>query len=139
MLAFSLGGEEKEVVRVETASRARADPEGWLQCEVYVSAGAFTGHYRASITADELSRFNASLAQLYQSLSGLAELSTMERQLELRLTGNGRGGIELDGEAQDHLGVKRNVLEFHLSLDQTHLARALGQFKEFNEWLNVDA
>ena len=41
MLAFSLGGEEKEVVRVDVISRVAAEAEGWLQAEVYVNVGGF--------------------------------------------------------------------------------------------------
>jgi len=139
MFAFSLGGENKEVVSVDVLSRVPRDEEGWIVCEIHVNAGGFSGTYRASLTVQELEGFNAALKALYHSLKGEAWLRTTENQLELRLIGNGRGGIELEGEAQDDFGFQRNILKFRLELDQTHLASAIRQFEELKAWIKIAA
>jgi hypothetical protein len=67
-------------------------------------------------------------------LSGEALLDTIEGWLDLRLTGDGRGHVDLHGQLVD-APSDGNSLEFRLSLDQTYLPplmaelrAALGQF-----------
>jgi hypothetical protein len=57
-------------------------------------------------------------------LKGDVTFTTLEDQLFLKLSGNGRGQISLTGYALDQPGIG-NRLQFQLELDQTHLAQAL--------------
>jgi len=142
MLAFNLGGTERQHVRLDVHSHVGAsqrDHEFWLDSEVSLHVGAFSGKYRASFTRDELQSFRVQLQSLYDTLKGEAMLVTLEHQLELTLTGNGRGGIELKGEAQDSIGFEGSTLTFRLSLDQTHIASALRELEALDLWLSVDA
>jgi hypothetical protein len=61
---------------------------------------------------------------LHQSLSGQATFSTLEEQLSLKLSGNGRGGISLAGVAADAPG-SGNQLAFEIELDQSRLPSVL--------------
>ena len=128
---FSLGESKHERVEVTISSYERRELSGeyyddnWLAVEVSVAAGGFKGHFRSSFLTAELVTFRDQIAALYKSLKGEAKLATMETQLFLSLTGNGRGGILLKGEASDQPGIG-NRLKFGFQLDQTHLAITLG-------------
>src|SRR6266404_3495219 len=127
---FSLGESKRERVEVTIFSYERQQLSGdyhddnWLAVEVSLAVGGFHGRFRASFLTAELMGFRDQIAALYKSLKGEAKLVTMETQLCLSLTGNGRGGISLKGEAWDQPGIG-NRLEFGLELDQTHLATTL--------------
>ena len=129
--AFSLGESKHERVEV-TVSGYERQPSGdyhddnWLTVEVSLAVGGFSGRFQASFLTAELMEFRDQLAALYKGLNGEAKLVTMETQLQLTLTGNGRGGISLKGEAWDRPGIG-NRLVFGLDLDQTHLATTLGE------------
>ena len=134
MTAFCIGGAGRERVEVEVLGYERATvgdyhDDNWLQTRVSVSAGAFSGTYDAAFLTDELLRFRDELQVLYRSLRGEAQFSSLEEQLSLRLSGNGRGEVLLKGLAVDVAGTG-NRLEFELLLDQTHLLLALEGLNE---------
>ena len=127
--AFSLGESQHERVEVtvsgyECQSSGDYYDDNWLTVEVSLAVGGFRGRFRASFLTAELTEFRDQLAVLNKSLEGEAKLVTMETQLLLSLTGNGRGGISLKGDAWDQPGIG-NRLAFGLDLDQTHLAKVL--------------
>ena len=130
MIAFSLGGSERERVAVEVASYERGPLTGdyhddnWLSVTVTVCVGAFAGVFSASFLTDEFVAFRAQLQTLHATLRGEAEFTTLEEQLFLKLIGNGRGQVSLKGRALDRAGYG-NRLEFELEIDQTHLAVAI--------------
>jgi hypothetical protein len=141
--AFSLGGSEHERVEV-TVSGYERQPSGdyhddnWLTVEVSLAVGGFRGRFQASFLTAELTEFRDQLAALNTSLKGEAKLVTMETQLLLSLSGNGRGGILLKGEAWDQPGIG-NCLAFGLDIDQTHLANTLQELDAIIERFPVRA
>ena len=141
--AFSLGESKHERVEV-TVSGYERQPSGdyhddnWLTVKVSLAVGGFSGRFQASFLTAELMEFRDQLAALYKGLNGEAKLVTMETQLQLTLTGNGRGGISLKGEAWDRPGIG-NRLVFGLDLDQTHLATTLGELDAVIERFPVRA
>lgn len=124
-VAFSIGGSTYERIEVAVSGYER-QPSGdhyddnWLRAEVSLAVGSFSGRFQASFLASELLEFRDQLATLHKNLDGEANLITLESQLLLCLTGNGRGGISLKGEALDQAGIG-NRLVFGLDFDQTHL------------------
>jgi hypothetical protein len=76
------------------------------------------------IMSDDLARFASQLKPLYQTLSGVAQFDTLEGQLTLRLLGDGKGHIALEGEVRDQPG-RGNHLKFHLEFDQSQLAQSI--------------
>lgn len=129
--AFSLGESKHDRVEVSVLGYERPPTgdyydDNWLTVEVSLAIGGFRGRFQASFLTAELMEFRDQLAALYKSLNGEAKLVTMETQLLLSLSGNGRGGVSLKGEATDQPGTG-NRLVFGLDLDQTHLAATLGE------------
>jgi hypothetical protein len=132
-LSFRLGGERKEYVEVHVLRRehpeaADYDDGNWLVARIGLEVGGFEAGYEASIRSEELEGFMRDVRRLHQDLTGEAEFATMEDQLRLHLTADGRGHVSVAGTAQDAAGTG-NRLEFHLEVDQTHLAPLIGNLK----------
>jgi hypothetical protein len=126
--SFAFGGEEAERIEVcvhgyERASVDDYHDDNWLRVSVQVNVGSFSGSFKAAFLAWELIEFREGLCSLYESLTGSARFSTLEEQLELKLTGDGKGHIALLGIASDAPGGNR--LEFRIDLDQGHLSSAI--------------
>jgi hypothetical protein len=131
MAVFALGGESRDRIEVEVLGYERAPvgdyhDDNWLKVRVSISAGAFSGQYHAAFLTDELVAFRDELDTLYRSMRGDAKFSTLEKQLTLHISGNGRGEIYVRGAAVDVAG-SGNRLEFALELDQTHVQHTLNQ------------
>lgn len=135
MLAVSFGGDRYERVEIDVAGYERTEKSGeyfddnWLRVRVTVAAGAFGGTFDSTFQTAELSALRAQLSALCESLKGSARFETLEGQLTLSFEGNGRGSVELRGEALDQAGIG-NRLSFKLSLDQTQIGAAVKQLDE---------
>lgn len=130
--AVHLGGQEAEFVEIRVRSRTAADDlhdGNWLRCEVELAVGGFEARFPADLRTDALQRWHGEVAALYESLAGEARFESMEGQLRLTLTGDGRGHIRLDGTARDRPGSD-NALDFRLDFDQTQLFGAVAQLDE---------
>jgi len=117
VIAFHIGGEESEYVRVTIL---RDNKDGWFSAEVGVVIGGFHGNYLADFNSWAFSDFLAQLEKLYQTVAGSASFTSYEGQLELVLACDARGHINLRGEAMDFAGTG-NKLTFQLGLDQTYV------------------
>lgn len=124
-MKFTFGQSEHERVSVDVLSYER-QPSGdyhddnWLVVAITVAAGGFSGRARAAILTGELESFSEQLHVLYDRLTGLAEFTTLEEQLSLKLAADGKGGIRLTGAVSDAAGIG-NTLSFALEFDQTLL------------------
>ena len=126
---FAFGGEEADRVEVRVHGYERAQvgeyyDDNWLKVSVCINAGSFSGLFEAAFLTSEFIEFRDNLRSLYESLVGSAHFATLEGQLTLHLTGDGKGHIALAGVAFDAPGTG-NRLEFHINLDQGHLSSAL--------------
>jgi hypothetical protein len=131
MCEVRLGGSPAEYLLL--VLRGRSHPAAsdywdgnWLDCEAEVVAGPFQGRLGGCIRVEELQDFGAALSTLYERLRGEATFTTMEQWLEVRVTGDGRGHMEVCGRLCDDL-VAGNTLVFRLHLDQTYLPPVLRQ------------
>ena len=93
----------------------------WIDCELEIVAGGFRAAFRADLRTDEFNAFLEQVQGLIQALDGSASLTTMEGQIAVFLTGDGKGTFHVRGEAVDEPGGP-NRLEFGFDLDQTLLA-----------------
>ncbi|WP_237132373.1 hypothetical protein [Pseudohongiella sp. O18] len=117
MLAFHIGGEDAEYIRVENL---RDNGDGWFSADVRLSVGGFAGSYPADFNSWAFSDFQAQLDKLYRTVSGSACFTSYESQLELELTCDRLGHVLLRGEATDEAGTG-NTLRFRLDLDQSDM------------------
>ncbi|HEX9996070.1 MAG TPA: hypothetical protein VGB45_02930 [Abditibacterium sp.] len=96
--------------------------------EVEIKAGNFGGKYECEIMSDDMESLLIELRKLYVSLSGTLEFQAMETQLELKITGDGRGHFEAECEAQE--SWNGSCLIFTLKFDQTHIPRMIRELDE---------
>jgi hypothetical protein len=131
-MTFAFGNAEEERIEVDVHGCERAPvsedwDDNWLPVDVRVRAGGFRGKASAMILTFELTAFLSELRPLFETLSGSAEFTTMEDQLSLRLTGDGKGHIELRGEVSDGAGFNR--LHFTLQFDQSQLGGSIRELE----------
>jgi hypothetical protein len=132
-MIFSFGGPKHE--RIEIDVRYERPPSGdyhddnWLTAGINVSAGSFRAKAEVSMLTDELVSFLGQLQILFKTLEGPAELITLEQQIYLRLTGNGKGHIELKGELGE-MPEMGNRLHFELNFDQTELGASIRELEK---------
>ena len=119
---------EVEVLRYERAPVGEYHDDNWLTVQVRVSIGGFRGTVDGAFITEEFVAFLGQLQPLYESLSGTAEFTTLEGQLHLRLTGDGKGHIELVGEVADQPGIG-NRLHFTLHFDQSQLGASIHELE----------
>lgn len=96
------------------------DDYGWLNAEVAVSVGAWSGRFGACLRTPDFPRFRQQLEHLLANPSATASFTTLEQQLELKFLGNLLGHIKVEGQAVDQAGVG-NRLQFSLDIDQSYL------------------
>ena len=133
-MSLSIGCSENEQVEIiinqyEHTPTGDSFDDNWLLCTVNVSFGNFTGTFGASFQSQDFIKFTQELKKLYACLKGTATFSSLEEQLEIKLTGNGNGGIELTGMCMDSVGVG-NQLSFSTELDQTYLPSSIAELEE---------
>lgn len=128
-MTFSFGQSQHErieihVLRYERAPVGDYHDDNWLTVQIRVCVGGFRCSVDAAILTVELTGFLSQLRPLYQTLHGNAEFTTLEQQLHLRLTGDGKGHIELVGDVADQPGIG-NRLHFTLQFDQSQLETSI--------------
>ena len=128
MKSFKLGTDAGDHVTVEVHERTY-EGDDWLAATISIRSGAFAGSFDAALMTCDFQPFERQLQELYESLRGTATFSTIERQLEVNCVGNERGGISIDGVAQDRAG-DGNQLRFQFDLDQTYLPELISELQQ---------
>ena len=134
MKTFILGATENPKIEVSVLGYERDQTgeyhdDNWVNGHVSIRVGAFYGEFDAAFTTGDFVRFRTELEPLFETLSGQAQFSTLEGQLEFTLVGNGRGKIQVKGSGSDHPSLE-NELRFEFCLDQTFLPST---FRGLNE------
>jgi hypothetical protein len=105
---------------VSISLHGRRDSEGWSNAEVEVKCDSWRGHARACFMKGELGRFAEDIRRLSRDLSGTAALRPLEPNIVLELTGDGKGRITVEGEAQNNFASGTRLV-FRFEIDQTFL------------------
>jgi hypothetical protein len=92
----------------------------WIDCELEIVAGGFRGRFRADLRSEEFHTFLQEVEGLSRTVEGTATFTTMEGQIALSLSGDGKGSVRVSGEAIDVAGIG-NRLQFGFDIDQTSL------------------
>ena len=129
-----IGQKSGDHVSIEVLRRERVEESdywdgNWLETVVGVRVGAWSGKFPAQLRSEEFQAFRQEVGRLYATLKGTAEFSPIEPWLIIRLIGNGRGIIEVEGEACDNIGTG-NTLKFRGEIDQTYLPKIMKELDE---------
>ena len=127
-ISFRLGS-TSEIVKLSVFGRSHPHASdywdgNWIKVRLTVIAAGFSGILTGDLRTDELSRFHKQISHLYENLSGLAELVTMEGWLKIQVRGDRRGHIICHCEIRDQPGSS-NILVCTLRFDQTYLPTTL--------------
>lgn len=110
----------------------------WVSGDVQIRVRGFTGTITASFEPADFQVFQQELQVLYERLDGTAELRPREGQLMLKLQGNGRGGIDVGGEASFTVRCG-SKLDFEFEIDQTFIPGILSQLSLLNTAMHREA
>ena len=132
-MTFAFGHSEQERIEVDVNGYERAPvdefwDDNWLRVDIRIRAGGFRGKALATILTWELTQFLSDLRPLVETMGGSAEFTTIEEQLSLRLTGDGKRHVELSGEVSDQSGIG-NRLQFTFQFDQTQLRASIRELE----------
>jgi hypothetical protein len=131
MCEVSIRGEGTDHLTIALIDRAHMGASdywdgNWISATVNLVAGGLCGTISCFLRAEELGFFFDQLTNLQQTLHGTAEFTTMEQQLYIQLTGNGRGHMTVRCVIQDQPGVG-NRLDCTLNTDQSFTRETLRQ------------
>jgi hypothetical protein len=120
-----IGDSEAQHVLIRPLFRSQPglfdDRDGnWIDCELQIVAGCFRGDFRADLRSEEFHTFLEALEGVRRTLDGTASFATLEGQIALSLTGDGKGQMRVTGEAVDAAGPG-NRLRFAFDIEQAHL------------------
>jgi hypothetical protein len=98
--------------------------EGWMTTEVQVQCDGWRGGFNMDLMRGELSGLARELRKLRDTLKGKARFEPMDHPLELVFEGDGKGHIEVRGEAVN-THSSGTCLKFELELDQSYLEKII--------------
>jgi hypothetical protein len=122
-------GNSSEFVQIRVPDPSAID-DG-IDCDVQVRVRGFSASVTAYCEPSDFEMLETALRSLYENLSGQASFTPRDGQLTFTLTGNGRGGIEVEGAAW-FVACYGSKLEFAFDIDQTYLPPVLDQLRALN-------
>jgi hypothetical protein len=120
-VAFTVGATESATVRLAFRGRMHEGMTdywdgNWLLTQLSGAVSGFRFDIAAALRADEIKRFRQGLQQLSERRSGQAQLSSIEEWVDLLITGDGSGPLEVTGFIS---GQRRhNRLQFALEINE---------------------
>ena len=132
-----IGSRDSEFIRIVPLARSGDDPtdywdSNWLASEIEASSGTFKASVRANLRTDEFAPFSSDLARLYETLTGEATFTTLERWVEIRVAGDGRGHFVAECDLRDDPSWAAR-LRLLIHFDQTGLPSILRGLKAIEE------
>lgn len=129
--SFVIGHETSQHLKMTILSRTHPECsdfwEGnWVHSDLSATVGGFSGHVRACLRVDEIKRFRDQFAPLYDALDGVAEFTSLEHWISVKITGDGLGHFNARCELRDDPSFP-NRLIFDLTFDQTMTPSMLRQ------------
>ena len=127
MTSWSIGHAQREQIEVELLSSAANDcGYDWVSTRAHVAVEAFRADIPMLILATDLRRFREALLPVYRDLDGIAEFTTIEDQLYLKVEIDRVGHVQVTGYVKDDASFG-NRLTFELQFDQTMLRGTLSE------------
>ncbi len=122
-----MGGEEAGIILTDGISRVILAPAGPPALGFLTRIEVSTGPFSAVIEAEawDYERFRDALLRLYETLAGEAELTFVEGGHLVKLTGDGRGGIDVTVVVGDGRSPCCAFLTIRMILDQSYLPDAI--------------
>jgi hypothetical protein len=122
-----------DIIRIEpiifTFPKAKLDwDRNWIKTNVTLKGGVFSGQFVAEFMTTDFEIFKQQFKRLENDFNASATFEPLEKQLVLKIKGDGLGHFEVDCEAtpEPHLG---QTLTFSISFDQTQTKEYVRQLE----------
>jgi len=117
-----------EVLSYQYPDLTDVDDGNWLFSQISVRAGMWQGSVQATLRTEDFPEFYRQIKELYQNPVSTAKYETLEGWLNLTLSGDRFGHINIEGSALDAPGIG-NELRFHFQIDQSYLPAILASLE----------
>ncbi|MEP6559473.1 MAG: hypothetical protein ABJD68_00155 [Nakamurella sp.] len=129
-VAFTVGASELATVRLAFRGRMHEGfsdywDGNWLLTQISGEVNGFRFDVAAALRSDEIKRFRQGVEQLSEAGSGQARLSSMEEWIDLVLTGDGSGRLEVTAFISGSRRHRRNPPRFVFEIDGQSFLPAL--------------
>ena len=101
LMQVIIGWIDSDHVSINIVGRSK----DWIDGTVQISAGVWSGTFRASFYEGELGLFAFEIDRLSKNLPGFARLVQSNRTWNKKLTGDGKGHVLVEGKAQHRLSL----------------------------------
>ena len=125
-------GRTSEEVTIRLRDSEKPDPEGWVNADVALKMHAWSGLFAAQFLEDDFGVFAQDLRRLSDGLAPPAQLFSTDGYLEITLTRDELGHVDVTGEAWDTPRWGAH-LEFSFQIDQTYLPPILSSVESVLE------
>ena len=100
----------------------KSQSHGFIKTHIEIKAGVFSGNYEAEFQLWDYNYLSEKFSYIYDNLDANFDFQNLERDLELKISGDGTGHFNVVVSAYD---AKRfpneNSLKFELFIDQTYI------------------
>ncbi|MGV3696929.1 WapI family immunity protein [Flavobacterium sp.] len=123
--------EQTDFIRIEVVEQNFPDAElDWdknsLKCLMSAKCGVFSGEFEADLMSVDFEIFKKELEIVYDNLNRSATFEGIERQVNIRVEGDGIGHLSVRFSLTD---TENNQLKGNLSFDQTGLPLLIKQLE----------
>jgi hypothetical protein len=125
-----------EVFDYERPSVSDMYDANWLKATVSISAGPFTGRFRANMTTWDLAKLHDQLTEALERLAGRTDFESTESDIVLAVEFSHRGTATVSGLLRPS-GSERTTLSFSFETDQSALSETVRQLDELVHRLPV--
>ena len=101
----------------------------WIQIKMELKGGCFQGVHIAEFMTDDFRNLKLQISKLYNNLNGSFDFNDLERNLELRMRGDGIGHFDVQVSASDN-SVYNGTLTFTMQFDQTQIPGMVNQLEK---------
>ena len=119
-----------DIIRIEPLFLT--SDRNWLKTKVTVKGGVFSGQFVADFMPTDFESFKRQFKNLYNDFNATATFAPLEKQLALKIKGDGLGHFEVDCQAtpEPHIG---QTLTFSISFDQTEIKEIVRQLDKITK------
>ncbi|MBD1877338.1 hypothetical protein [Coleofasciculus sp. FACHB-T130] len=125
------GNQEKVIIDIQGINNLDTDDywdRTWINSEIEIILPGYHANFFGDIRTEEIFSFLEQLKEMSQTLSGVAELNTMEGLMNLKAEMNNLGHIQWNGKTTYPIG-NGNTLTFNFSNDQSFLANLITELQ----------
>lgn len=108
------------------------DDGNWLNTDIQIVSGPFSGEVRALLRTDEFMNFKSRMEILHKTLKGVAEYRSLEEWVIMTIKGDGLGHFFTEGYVRGKPGGANKIC-FSFEFDQTIMPKIMNNLNKLIE------